>query len=182
MRITHKKTSSLFPINRSRLPQMHYQRWVGHLGENSSTLDALLVLYHEYLCFERDHLTLSKVHSPEVLCVSLCSKGLLPDAVLKLFHKEETKLPAHPPTSGVPGILFATGSLGHGLSLAAGTALAKRLNSDCGDVYCMTSDGEWQEGSAWEALIFLCHHKLTNLTVLVDHNTLQGFGSTDDVA
>ena len=91
-------------------------------------------------------------------------------------------MPAHTPVSGIPGILFATGSLGHGLSLAAGTALAKTLNVDNGHVYCMTSDSEWQEGSTWEALIFLCHHRLANLTILVDHNTLQGFGSTDTVA
>jgi transketolase len=176
------ENSNRFFLARLRLLQMHYESGVGHIGGNLSALDALLLLYHEYICLEKDHFILSKGHSAGALYVSLWSKGLLTDADLKLFHKEEAKLPAHPPVSGVPGILFATGSLGHGLSLAAGTALAKRLNSDRGHVYCMTSDGEWQEGSIWEALIFLCHHKLTNLTVLVDHNTLQGFGSTDDVA
>jgi len=167
---------------RRRLLQMHFESGVGHIGGNLSSLDAMLLLHHEYLCSERDQFILSKGHSAGALYVSLWSKGLLSDDDLKQFHKEETNLPAHPPASGVPGILFATGSLGHGLSLAAGTALAKRLNSDDGHVYCMTSDGEWQEGSTWEALIFLCHHKLTNLTILVDHNTLQGFGSTDAVA
>jgi transketolase len=167
---------------RRRLLQMHFESGVGHIGGNLSSLDAMLLLHHEYLCSERDQFILSKGHSAGALYVSLWSKGLLSDDDLKRFHKEETILPAHPPASGVPGILFATGSLGHGLSLAAGTALAKRLNSDAGHVYCMTSDGEWQEGSTWEALIFLCHHKLTNLTILVDHNTLQGFGSTDAVA
>ena len=165
-----------------RLLQMHFESGVGHIGGNLSSLDAMLLLHHEYLCSERDQFILSKGHSAGALYVSLWSKGLLSDADLKRFHKEETNLPAHPPVSGVPRILFATGSLGHGLSLAAGTALAKRLNSSSGHVYCMTSDGEWQEGSTWEALIFLCHHKLTNLTILVDHNTLQGFGSTDAVA
>ena len=167
---------------RRRLLQMHFESGVGHIGGNLSSLDAMLLLHHEYLCSERDQFILSKGHSAGALYVSLWSKGLLSDDDLKQFHKEETNLPAHPPASGVPGILFGTGSLGHGLSLAAGTALAKRLNSDDGHVYCMTSDGEWQEGSTWEALIFLCHHKLTNLTILVDHNTLQGFGSTDAVA
>jgi transketolase len=165
-----------------RLLQMHYESGVGHIGGNLSSLDAMLLLHHEYLRTERDQFILSKGHSAGALYVTLWSKGLLSDDDLKRFHKEETNLPAHPPASGIPGILFATGSLGHGLSLAAGTALAKRLNSDAGHVYCMTSDGEWQEGSTWEALIFLCHHKLTNLTILVDHNTLQGFGSTDAVA
>lgn len=183
--IIMKKSKLEFSVRakaQSRLLKMHFDSGVGHIGGNLSSLDALLLLYHEYLCTDSDQFILSKGHSAGALYVSLWSKGLLSDGDLKLFHKEGTNLPAHPPSSGVPGILFATGSLGHGLSLAAGTALAKRLNSDRGHVYCMTSDGEWQEGSIWEALIFLCHHKLTNLTVLVDHNTLQGFGSTDDVA
>ena len=167
---------------RRRLLQMHFESGVGHIGGNLSALDAMLLLHHEYLRTEQDDFILSKGHSAGALYVSLWSKGLLSDGDLKRFHKEETNLPAHPPASGVPGILFATGSLGHGLSLAAGTALAKRLNADDGHVYCMTSDGEWQEGSTWEALIFLSHHKLSNLTILVDHNTLQGFGSTDAVA
>ena len=167
---------------RKRLIKMHYESGVGHIGGNLSSLDAMLLLHHEYLRFEVDDFILSKGHSAGALYVSLWSKGLLSDDDLKNFHKDETNLPAHPPASGVPGILFATGSLGHGLSLAAGTAIAKRLNANGGHVYCMTSDGEWQEGSMWEALIFLCHHKLINLTILVDHNSLQGFGSTDAVA
>lgn len=175
-------TEGLVLQARKRLLQMHFESGVGHIGGNLSSLDAMMVLRHEYMISERDQFILSKGHSAGALYVSLWSKGLLSDDDLKRFHKEETNLPAHPPVSGVPGILFATGSLGHGLSLSAGTALAKRLNSDDGHVYCMTSDGEWQEGSTWEAMIFLCHHKLTNLTILVDHNTLQGFGSTDDVA
>ena len=78
--------------------------------------------------------------------------------------------------------MFATGSLGHGLSLATGTALALRLGNKEGRVFCLTSDGEWQEGSTWEALIFTHHQQLTNLTVLIDHNQLQGFGTTTHVA
>lgn len=167
---------------RKRLLQMHFESGVGHIGGNLSALDAMLLLHHEYLRSDLDQFILSKGHSAGALYVSLWSRGKLSDDDLKKFHKEDTNLPAHPPASGIPGILFATGSLGHGLSLAAGTALAKRLNAHDGHVYCMTSDGEWQEGSTWEALIFLCHHKLKNLTILVDHNTLQGFGSTDAVA
>lgn len=83
---------------------------------------------------------------------------------------------------GLPQVDFATGSLGHGLSLASGTALAFRLKRTDGHVFCMTSDGEWQEGSTWEAFVFACHHRLSNLTILVDHNGLQGFGNTAEVA
>ena len=86
------------------------------------------------------------------------------------------------PMQGIPEILFATGSLGHGLSLAAGTALGKRLKAEAGRVYCLMSDGEWNEGSCWEALIFLKHQQLQNLTFIVDVNGLQGFGTTKEVA
>jgi transketolase len=166
---------------RKRLLQMHYESGVGHIGGNLSALDSMMLVFHEYLD-EGDQFILSKGHSAGALYVSLWTKGLLSDEDLKLFHKDGTKLPGHPPANGLAAIPFATGSLGHGLSLAAGTALAKRLKGDDGHVYCMTSDGEWQEGSTWEALIFLCHHRLNNLTILVDHNTLQGFGSTDRIA
>lgn len=166
---------------RKRLLQMHYESGVGHIGGNLSALDAMMVVWHEYLS-ENDRFILSKGHSAGALYVSLWSKGLLSDDDLKLFHKENTKLPGHPPANAISAIPFATGSLGHGLSLAAGTALSRRLRDNDGHVFCMTSDGEWQEGSTWEAMIFLCHHKLTNLTILVDHNNLQGFGTTNDVA
>lgn len=167
---------------RKRLLQMHFESGVGHIGGNLSALDAMMILQHEYLRSDGNQFILSKGQAAGALYVSLWSRGLLSEDDLKRFHMEETKLPAHPPAIGIPGVLFATGSLGHGLSLAAGTALAKRFNSDAGHVYCLTSDGEWQEGSTWEALIFLCHHQLAGLTILVDHNSLQGFGSTDAVA
>ncbi|MBV8780321.1 MAG: transketolase, partial [Phycisphaerae bacterium] len=78
--------------------------------------------------------------------------------------------------------LFATGSLGHGQGLAAGLALAKRLKGESGRVFCLTSDGEWNEGSSWESLIFIAHRKLNNLTFIVDVNGLQGFGTTKEIA
>jgi transketolase len=79
-------------------------------------------------------------------------------------------------------IPFATGSLGHGLSDAAGMALGYKIQGMDRHVYCLTSDGEWQEGSNWEALIFAVQNKLSNLTIVVDENHLQGFGSTVDIA
>lgn len=166
---------------RKRLLQMHYESGVGHIGGNLSALDALMVIFHEFLD-AADHFVLSKGHSAGALYIALWSVGTLHDADLVLFHKDNTLLAGHPPALGISRIPFATGSLGHGLSLAAGTALALRLKQQQGHVYCLTSDGEWQEGATWEALIFACHQKLSNLTILVDHNNLQGFGSTTDVA
>ena len=166
---------------RRRLLRMHHESGVGHIGGNLSALDAMLVAFHEYLG-DDDTFVLSKGHAAGALYCVLWSIGKLRDEDLRTFHRDDTLLAGHPPASGIPEIPFATGSLGHGLGLAAGTALGLRLRSSEAKVFCLTSDGEWQEGSTWEALIFASHQRLGNLTVLVDHNNLQGFGSTADVA
>jgi transketolase len=177
MKITKANVTSA----RKRLLQMHFESGVGHIGGNLSCLDAMLLTHHEYIG-NNDRFILSKGHSAGALYITLWSLGHLSDDALKKFHKDDTLLAGHPPASKIKEILFATGSLGHGLSLAAGTALSLRLKGQNGRVYCMTSDGEWQEGSTWEAIIFATHHHLSNLTILVDHNKLQGFGRTHDVA
>ncbi len=179
--INRKLSAENFSIARKRLLQMHFDSGVGHIGGNLSALDAMLIVFHEYLSGE-DKFVLSKGHSAGALYTTLWSLGRLQDHDLKQFHKDNTLLAGHPPADGIADIPFATGSLGHGLSLAAGTALAFKLKGNDRQVVCLTSDGEWQEGSTWEALIFACHHRLFNLTVMVDHNNLQGFGSTSDVA
>jgi transketolase len=166
---------------RRRLVDMHFHSGVGHIGGNLSELDALLVLFHQYLQAD-DQFILSKGHGAGGLYVALWSCGRLADTDLLSFHQDGTLLAGHPPANGIPDIPFATGSLGHGLSLAAGTALGLRLKRSAGNVVCLTSDGEWQEGSTWEALVFACHHRLTNLKVLIDQNGLQGFGTTSAVA
>jgi transketolase len=168
-------------VARQRLLRMHYESGVGHIGGNLSALDAMLVVFHECLG-EEDKFVLSKGHSAGALYTTLWSLGRLDDHDLQSFHGDDTLLAGHPPAAGIPEITFATGSLGHGLSLAAGTALGFRLKNSDARVVCLTSDGEWQEGSTWEGLIFASHHQLNNLTILVDHNGLQGFGSTTDVA
>jgi transketolase len=166
---------------RLRLLEMHYHSRVGHIGGNLSALDILMSLYH-YRLGPDDGFVLSKGHAAGALYVTLWSMGLLSDEDLRHFHGEGTRLSGHPPLSGIPEVIFATGSLGHGLSLAAGLALGKKLRGEAGRIFCLTSDGEWNEGSCWEALIFLAHHRLDNLTFLVDVNGVQGFGSTAQVA
>jgi transketolase len=160
---------------------MHWNSGVGHLGGNLSALDAMMVLHHE-LIGPRDRFILSKGHSAGAYYVTLWSLGILTEADLGSFHRDGTRLAGHPPAHGLPSILFSTGSLGHGLPLAAGLALAAHLQGSGRRVFCLTSDGEWQEGSTFEALIFAAHRHLANLTILVDHNGLQGFGSTAEVA
>src|SRR6202035_5767931 len=101
---------------------------------------------------------------------------------LRTFHQDGTTLAGHTIAGWHKRIAYATGSLGHGLGLAAGAALGKRLRGELGTVYCLLSDGECEEGSIWEALLFVRHHKLANIVILVDANGLQGFGSTNEVA
>jgi transketolase len=181
MNANFQATPTLIRRARLRLLQMHYESGVGHIGGNLSALDLMVSLHHQVMAPE-DGFVLSKGHAAGALYVTLWSLGRLGDDDLKQFHKDGTRLSGHPPTRGIPDIPFATGSLGHGLSLAAGLALGKMLRGHSGRIYCLTSDGEWNEGSCWEALIFVRHHRLDNLTLIVDANGLQGFGSTREVA
>ncbi len=187
-RVASPCRSTLWPLAdemalaaKRRLLRMHYEAGVGHIGGNLSSLDILLTLYHSTLD-PQDAFVLSKGHAAGALYIALWSKGLLSDEDLSRFHKDGTRLAGHLPPYGIPDVPFATGSLGHGLPLACGLALGSRLRGEAGQVYCLTSDGEWNEGSSWEALIFMAHQRLTNLTLIVDLNGLQGFGRTHDVA
>ncbi|OAI47871.1 transketolase [Gammaproteobacteria bacterium SCGC AG-212-F23] len=166
---------------KKRLLEMHFHSKVGHIGGNLSCLDALMTLHHEVMRPE-DTFILSKGHSAGALYITLWSLGKIKDNDLKTFHGENTWLSGHPVPGWMPEIPVATGSLGHGLSVAVGIALGRQLTQTPGHVYCLTSDGEWQEGSMWEALIFYAHRQLSNMTILVDCNRLQGFGNTTDTA
>lgn len=177
----NRVTDTLVKKAKLRLLEMHYTSKVGHIGGNLSALDSLLIVFHEFLGPE-EHFILSKGHAAGALYIALWSTGLLSEQELASFHGEDTRLAGHPPPNSLPRVDFATGSLGHGLSLAAGTALAMRLKGGTGSVFCLTSDGEWQEGSSWEALIFIAHQRLSNLVVMIDCNGLQGFGRTNEIA
>jgi transketolase len=166
---------------KARLLRMHFESGVGHIGGNLSALDMILYLHHKEMGPD-DVFILSKGHAAGALYAALWSVGRLKDEDLGRFHQEGTKLSGHPAPGWIPEIPFATGSLGHGLSLAAGIALGKKLTKRPGRVFCLLSDGEWNEGSTWEGLIFAAHHKLDRLVLLVDANGLQGFGATKDVA
>ena len=166
---------------RRRLLRMHFERRIGHIGGNLSALDAMLTLHH-CVMDQADHFILSKGHAAGALYITLWSLGLLSDSDLATFHADGTLLAGHPVPGWSDRIPVATGSLGHGFPVALGMALARHLNGQPGHTYCLTSDGEWQEGVMWEALIFLAHRKLPNITVLLDLNGLQGFGATADIA
>lgn len=166
---------------RLRLLKMHFESGIGHIGGNLSALDLMLALYHRVMGPD-DEFILSKGHAAGALYVTLWSLGRLSDDQLATFHKDGTKLAGHPVPHGIPGVSFALGSLGHGLGLAAGLALGMKLRRRPGRVFCLLSDGEWNEGSTWESLIFLAHRNLRQVTSIVDLNGLQGFGATTEVA
>ena len=166
---------------RRRLLRMHFESRIGHMGGNLSALDALLTLHHRVMG-AADTFILSKGHAAGALYVTLWSLGLLADGDLATFHADGTWLAGHPVPGWSERVPVATGSLGHGFPIALGMALARHLDGEAGHVYCLTSDGEWQEGAMWEALIFWAHRRLSNLTVFVDLNGLQGFGSTREIA
>lgn len=160
---------------------MHHATRSGHVGGNLSCLDALMTLHHRVLTPD-DRFVLSKGHAAGALYVTLWSRGLLTDEDLGTFGQDDSLLPGHPSGTGIPGLLFSTGSLGHGPSLATGLAMAARHARSQRRVFCLCSDGEWQEGSCWEALSFAVHQRLGNLVLMIDQNGLQGFGTTEEVA
>jgi len=176
----NRSFTDLLVETKLRLLKMHHDAHCGHIGGNISCIDALMTLHH--LVMEpSDRFILSKGHSAGAFYVTLWSLGRLKDSDLKTFSKDDSLLPGHPSGHGIPDLLFPTGSLGHGPSLSAGLALAAKYKNINRHVYCLCSDGEWQEGSCWEALAFSVHHRLDNLTILIDQNGLQGFGKTKEI-
>lgn len=187
-----RKNLNLTKIERSRLIRlakkcrqtvlkMHKEAQAGHIGAAFSCLDILVYLYFQQM-EKRDRFILSKGHAATALYAVLAQAGIISKKDLKTFHQDGTHLAAHPPCSGeVAGITFGTGSLGHGLSLATGLALSTRFSKKKFQVYCLISEGDINEGSTWEAILFAAQHQLNNLTVIVDYNGLQAFGRSEEV-
>ena len=153
----------------------------GHIGASLSCLDILIYL-HSNRMSKTDKFILSKGHAALALYVVLAKAGYIEESLLDTYYADGTMLAAHPPCNRkVNGIHFGTGSLGHGLSLATGFALANTFHHNQDKVYCVLSEGDCNEGSTWEAALFAAQHKLSNLYVIIDNNKLQGFGSMEEV-
>jgi transketolase len=163
------------------LLKMHYEGGCGHIGGNLSALPSLLTLFHEVI-EPGDRFVLSKGHSAGALYVALWSSGRLDQEALANFHGEGVKLAGHPVGGWHPDIIFGTGSLGHGLSLALGVALGLRLQGSSSRVFCLLSEGDLQEGSTWEAIGFSAHCRMISLMALIDANDLQAFGRPEEVS
>ena len=165
----------------------------GHPGGSLSCVEILSVLYNKIMFVpsawknsvdfdKRDRFVLSKGHASAALYSVLAQKGFFPVEELMTFRKLGSRLQGHPSTRmGLEGIEVSTGSLGQGLSIATGVALALKLNNNPANVFVLLGDGEMQEGSVWEALMSAAHKKLDNLIIVIDKNNLQIDGNTDDV-
>lgn len=160
---------------------LHKKAHAGHIGSSLSCLDILIYL-HFFKMHPEDQFLLSKGHAATTLYAVLAKSGRISKSQLDSYHKEATLLAVHPPTNAkLNGITFGTGSLGHGLPLAAGVAFSTKFTGRKFNVYCVLSDGDCNEGSTWEAALFAGHHKLSNLIAIIDNNEIQGFGTTKEV-
>lgn len=159
---------------------------VGHIGSALSVVDILVSLYRDCLKIknpndpQRDRFILSKGHAALALYAVLYLKGWMTLDDLNSYCADDTRLGVHP-SHDVPGIEFSTGSLGQGLSVAAGVALAAQLKKVPHKVFVLLSDAECNEGATWEAVMFARQWKLSNLIAIVDANAQQAFGYTKDV-
>lgn len=159
---------------------MYFSANAGHFGSSLSCLEILTYVQFG-LMKEKDELILSKGHAAAALYSLLAEAAVLSEEEIATFYQDGTYLAAHPPANKIAKIPFATGSLGHGLGLSAGMGFAAKLKKTGKTIYCLTSDGELNEGSIWEAAMFISHHRLKNVVWFIDRNKLQGFGKTEDV-
>lgn len=159
-----------------------------HAGSCLSMADLLAVLYGRTLRIDpahpdwpdRDRFLLSKGHAAAALYATLAETGFFPKTWLRTFYQNGSPLAGHV-THSVPGVEVSTGSLGHGLPLACGMALAAQLDQRPSRVFALLSDGECDEGSTWEAMLFAGHHRLDNLVAIIDYNKIQSIGRVDEV-
>lgn len=156
-----------------------------HVGSVLSCADALAVLYADVLRVDpanprwddRDRFILSKGHAGSGVYAALALCGFLDPAVLATHYQDGSLLSGHVSHKGLPGVELSTGSLGHGLAVAAGMAYAGVLQDKSWRVFVMMSDGECDEGSVWEAALFAAHHRLSRLVAVIDYNKIQSLAT-----
>ena len=175
---------------RKKIFLMAYAAGIGHLASAYSCLEILYVLYlKEVLNIspklmddrERDKFILSKGHGSLALYNVLAEAGFMDEEELMSFSKPGTRLGGEPNKMELPAVEATTGSLGHGLSIGVGMALADKINKKSAKTYVLLGDGECQEGSVWEAIMSAAKFRLDNLTVILDYNKIQKMGSVEDI-
>ena len=174
---------------RRSIIEMVYSAKSGHPGGSLSIADVLTTLYFSEMNINidnpkdenRDRLVLSKGHCSPALYATLAEKGFFPKKDLKTFRKIDSYLQGHPDMKKIPGVDISSGSLGQGLSVANGMAIAGKIDKKDYRVYAIMGDGEIEEGQIWEAAMTSSHYKLDNLCAIVDNNNLQIDGKIENV-
>lgn len=169
--------------------RMTHKANASHVGTCLSMADILAVLYSGILRVDsarldwpdRDRFILSKGHGCAALYAVLAERGFFPKEWLETYCQDGAHLAGHITHHGVPGVEVSTGSLGHGLPIGCGIALAGKREGRSYRVFVILSDGEMDEGSNWEAILFASHHHLDNLVAIVDYNKMQSFGVVKEV-
>jgi len=166
-----------------------YHAGCGHPGGSLSIADIVTYLYFKEMNVDpadpkkadRDRFVLSKGHTAPALYAALAERGFFPKEDLKTLRKIDSYLQGHPDMKGTPGVDMSSGSLGLGISSAAGMALSAKISNDAYRVYTVLGDGESEEGQVWEAAMFAAHYKLDNLCAVIDWNGLQIDGPVAEV-
>ncbi len=175
---------------RADIVQMIGKAGSGHPGGSLSCADIMAVLYFGDILRvkpdrpkwpDRDKFVLSKGHAAPTLYSTLARRGFFSSDILPTLRQLGSPLQGHPDCRKVPGIEASTGSLGQGLSIAVGMALASKMDGRRSNVWVLLGDGECQEGQVWEAAMSAAHYKLDNLVAIVDHNNLQIDGKVEDI-
>ena len=176
-----------YKIRRHALEMTHLGK-SSHIGSILSIADILAVLYAQVLRLDaanpkwpkRDRFILSKGHAGAGVYAALAECGFMPVEKLKSHYQDGSDLSGHVSHKGIPGVELSTGSLGHGLPVGCGVACKFKLDEEKNRVVVLMSDGECDEGSNWETILFASHHKLNNLTAIIDYNKLQSIKTTEE--
>lgn len=174
---------------RCHIVTMVTEAQVGHIGGSLSVTDILTTLYFHVMRInplnpdwpDRDRLILSKGHGATALYSTLAERGYFSPEILKTFGKLGSILQVHPDKTKVAGVEASTGALGQGLSIGIGMAIAAKLDNKDYHTFVILGDGEIQEGQIWEAAMFAAHHKIDNLTAILDYNNVQLTGNIADI-
>jgi transketolase len=174
---------------RKHVLEMTTRAGSGHPGGSLSCVDIFVALYFHIMrhdpknpnWIDRDRFVLSKGHAAPTLYATLAEAGYIPVEELKSLRKLGSRLQGHPDRNRLPGVENSSGSLGNGLAIANGMALAAKIDGKSYRVYVLLGDGECQEGLIWEAAMFAAHYKIDNLIAIVDRNGLQIDGPTERV-
>ncbi len=168
--------------------QMAFKAQSAHTGGSLSCVEILTTLYFSIMHVNqndpedpaRDRLVFSKAHDCKALYAVLAERGFFPNKLLDTYE-QDGGLPGHSTRKSVPGVEISAGSLGHGLPIACGLAYAAKQDGRTHRIFAVLSDGECDEGSTWEGVLFAGHHHLDNLVVIVDYNKIQSYGRTKDI-